>query len=330
MIKIDTDTIFKIIEERKPRRIALNGPEGIIIQIQRVAEELSQKFKIETYVIGDPCYGACDINYHAAELLHADILFHIGHTISMQSMNNGKVIMINAFDDIKFDNVINKCFDVLNYKRISLVTDSQHLHELENAKALLSKRFEVVIGKGKGQLNSGQVFGCEFYPVYNNDSIEAYLFLGQSMFHAAGVALATNKPTYMLDPYFEEIKEVNSFANTLKKRSILSIYKALDAKKIGIVVGLKDGQLTLNRAYDIKEKIERYKEVILIALTEVTADRLQLFDADAFIEIACPRISTDNPFNKPVLSVPQAYALIALLEGKELDLDKIFTIPYWI
>ncbi|RMF31459.1 MAG: diphthamide biosynthesis enzyme Dph2, partial [Candidatus Nitrosothermus koennekii] len=211
------------------------------------------------------------------------------------------------------------------------VTDSQHLHELDNAIDALSKKFKVIRGKGKGQLNDGQVFGCEFYPAYDiKDEIEAYLFLGQSMFHAAGVAIASNKPTYMLDPYFNEVKEVNSFAEQLKKRSILSIYKALDARKIGIVVGLKEGQLMINRVKDIKAKLEKHKEVSLIALTNVTEDRLQLFDADAFIQIACPRISTDNPFKKPVLSAPQAYALIDLLDGKEVDIDRILGISHWL
>lgn len=330
MIRIDEERIFRIINEKKPRRVALNGPEGLIKHIQRIADKINED-GIEAYVIGDTCYGSCDINYHAAYMLNADILFHIGHTISMDEMNYGKVIMISAFDDIKFDHVIKKCIDTLDYKNIGVVTDSQHLHELNNAIDALSKKFRVIIGKGKGQLNDGQIFGCEFYPAYDiKDEIEAYLFLGQSMFHAAGVAIATNKPTFMLDPYFNEVKQVNEFAEQLKKRSILAIYKALDARKIGIVVGLKEGQFMLNRVIDIKKRLMKHKEVSLIALTNVTEDRLELFDADAFIQVACPRISTDNSFKKPVLSVPQAYALIDLLEGKELELDKILGISHWL
>lgn len=328
MIRIDKEKIFKIIEDKKPRRIALNGPEGILKEIQKIAEEISKRFGIEAYIIGDPCYGACDINTHAADLLNADILFHIGHTITIS--NFGKVVIIDAFDDIKFDDVAIKCFELLkDYNTICLVTDSQHLREVNNVKEILSKRFKVVIGNGKGQLNDAQVFGCEFYPVYNLD-VDAYVFLGQSMFHAVGVALATNKPTFMLDPYFNEVKQVNDFAEQLRKKSILSVYKTLDAKKIGIVVGLKEGQLMLNRAIDIKRRLEKYKEVFLIALTEVTEDRLQLFEADAFIQVACPRISIDNHFKKPVLSVPQAYALIELLEGKKFDLNKMLMLPHWL
>ena len=56
----------------------------------------------------------------------------------------------------------------------------------------------VKIGKGKGQLNDGQVFGCEFYPAMEiKEQVDANLFLGQSNFHAAGVALSTKVATYI-------------------------------------------------------------------------------------------------------------------------------------
>ena len=37
-------------------------------------------------------------------MLDADILFNIGHTIALEKFGN-KVYMINAFDDISFDEV---------------------------------------------------------------------------------------------------------------------------------------------------------------------------------------------------------------------------------
>jgi 2-(3-amino-3-carboxypropyl)histidine synthase len=69
--------------------------------------------------------------------------------------------------------------------------------------------------------------------------------------------------------------------------------------------------------------------VQLIALTEVTNDRLMVFNnIDAFIQVACPRISIDNEFTKPVLSVPQANALIRLLNKESID--DFLQIPHWL
>src|ERR671916_2922930 len=108
MMMIDEKRIFKIINERKPRSVALNGPEALIPKIQNSASSITEKFGIPAYVIGDTCWGSCDLNTHAADMLGADILFNIGHTIAMQSLGK-KVVMINAYDDVNFENVARKC-----------------------------------------------------------------------------------------------------------------------------------------------------------------------------------------------------------------------------
>jgi 2-(3-amino-3-carboxypropyl)histidine synthase len=245
-----------------------------------------------------------------------------------------KVVMINAFDDVSFDAVAHKCAKELQgkYRAISLLTDSQHLEQVEGVKKIFEEHgYQVIIGRGKGQLLDAQVFGCEFYPAWNvQRQVDAYIFLGQSMFHSASVAMATEKPTFMLDPYFEEYSQVNEFAQGLQKRAILAIYKALDAERIGLIIGLKEGQFAHVRALELKKEFERLgKKVQLIALTEITDDRVQIFKGiDAFVQVACPRIATDNHFKKPMLSVPQALALIKLL--KKEPIEDFLRIQHWL
>ena len=334
MMIIDEKRIFKIINERKPHSVALNGPEALIPKIQNSASSITEKFGIPAYVIGDTCWGSCDLNTHAADMLGAEILFNIGHTVSMETFDK-KVVMIDAFDDIIFDRIARKCALELkskNYNSISLVTDSQHLNQITRVKEIFEEfGYQVIIGRGKGQLNDAQVFGCEFYPVYNvQNQVDAYIFLGQSAFHSASIAISTEKPTYMLDPYFEEYSEVTRIAEQLQKKAILSIYKALDAEIIGIIIGLKEGQFAHIKALELKKSFEQLgKKVQLIALTDITEDRIQIFKGiDAFVQVACPRISIDNYFKKPVLSIPQALALIKLL--KKEPIDNFLKIQHWL
>jgi 2-(3-amino-3-carboxypropyl)histidine synthase len=334
MMIIDEKRIFKIINERKPHSVALNGPEALLPKIQNSASNITEKFGIPAYVIGDTCWGSCDLNTHAANMLGAEILFNIGHTVSMETFDE-KVVMINAFDDITFDRVARKCALDLkskNYNSISLVTDSQHLNQITRVREVFEEfGYQVIIGRGKGQLNDAQVFGCEFYPAYNVQSqVDAYIFLGQSAFHSAGIAISTEKPTYMLDPYFEEYSDVTGIARQLQKKAILSIYKALDAEIIGIIIGLKEGQFAHIKALELKKSFEQLgKKVQLIALTDITEDRIQIFKGiDAFVQVACPRISIDNHFKKPMLSVPQGLALIKLL--KKEPIDNFLKIRHWL
>ena len=332
-IRIDEKSIFEAIELRKPRSVALNGPEALIPKLQDTADHIAEVFNIQVYIIGDTCWGSCDLNTHAADMLSADILFNIGHTIAIDTFGQ-RVVMIGAFDDISFDIIAKKCARDLvgKYKTVSLVTDSQHLHQVDGVKKIFEDHgYNVIIGRGRGQLRDAQVFGCEFYPAHDvHKQVDAYIFLGQSMFHSAGVALSTEKPTYMLDPYFEEYTEVNEFAQGMQKKAILSIYKALDAEKIGVIIGLKEGQFAHLRAIELKKEFEKLgKRVQMIALTEITEERIQIFKGiDAFVQVACPRIGTDNHFKKPMLSVPQALSLIKLL--KKEPIGDFLKVQHWL
>ena len=331
LIIIDEERIFKEIEEKDPASVSLNGPDGILPQVQETAIKISEKFGIPTYVLADTTWGTCDMNSMGSKVLGADIQFNIGHTINTEVYEKN-LILIDAFDDVEFDGVAKKCTELLKGKIISLVTDSQHLHQIDKVEKILTENgITVKIGKGKGQLNDGQVFGCEFYPASElKKEVDAYVFLGQSNFHAAGIALSTNLPTYVLDPYFNEVREVTEFAQKLKKKATLAIYKAADAKSFGVIVGLKEGQLSKVFALKIKKDLEKEgKQVQLFALTDITNDRLKnLKGIDAFIQVACPRISTDNQFDKPVLSTPQANALLKILRNESIE--GYLEIPHWL
>jgi len=331
MIKIDEDTIFKEIKKRKAVSVALNAPDGLLPKVQETASKIMKRFGIPAYVLADTTWGSCDLNSNGAKVLGADVLFNIGHTISLDFIEKN-VVMIDAFDDISFEKIAKKSLISLRGKVISLITDSQHLHQIEPVRKIFEEDgIKVKIGKGKGQLNDGQVFGCEFYPATEiKEEIDANVFLGQSNFHAAGIALATNKPTYVMDPYFNELREITEFAKKLQKKATLTIYKAAEAKTIGIIVGLKEGQLSKTTALKFKREFEKEgMEVQLFALTNITNERLQnIKGIDAFIQVACPRISTDNHFDKPLLSTPQASALLKILRRESID--GYLEIPHWL
>jgi 2-(3-amino-3-carboxypropyl)histidine synthase len=331
LIVIDEERIFKEIETKNPASVSLDGPDGILPQVQETAMNITKRFGIPAYVLADTTWGTCDLNSNGSKVLGAEIQFNIGHTINTEIFEKN-LILINAYDDVEFDSVAKKCVDILKGKQISLVTDSQHLHQMDKVNDILTKGgVQVKIGKGKGQLNDGQVFGCEFYPATElKDKVDAYVFLGQSNFHAAGIALSNNLPTYVLDPYFNEVREVTEFAQKLKKKATLAIYKAVDAQSFGIIIGLKEGQLSKVFALKFKKELEKEgKTVQLFALTDITNERLKnLKGIDAFIQVACPRISTDNQFDKPVLSTPQANALLKILRHESIE--GYLEIPHWL
>jgi 2-(3-amino-3-carboxypropyl)histidine synthase len=127
------------------------------------------------------------------------------------------------------------------------------------------------------------------------------------------------------------MRDMREEAEERQKRAILSVYKALDATVFGVVTGLKEGQMMLGRSKWITSRLQAHgKKVVQLAMRDITPDRLAPFTGiEAFVQTACPRISIDGfTFGKPVLSIPQADALVALLEGRSMN--EFLRRPKWI
>ena len=321
-VRIDENKVFQIIEAKKPKVVLVNAPGGLLRQTKELMEKVKEKYGVTSILSGDSCFGICDTVDDDVERLQADLALHIGHNAAVTEAGD-YTYLVDAIDDVEFGEVVDTAAKVLaSYKHIGLATFSQHLHQLKPVKERLeSKGFSVLIGRGNNLMLEGQVFGCDFstcYPI--RAQVDAFAFLGESEFHAVGLALATGKPTFMLDPYMNEVTNMKQAAEEREKRAILAVYKALDARVFGVVTGLKEGQKMLGRSRWITKRLETNgRKVIQLAMRDVTVERLDPHrEIEAFIQTACPRISIDGfAFDKPVLSIPQADALVALIEGRK-------------
>ena len=321
-VRIDERKLFEIIEAKKPKVVLVNAPGGLLRQTKEVMDRARARYGVTCILSGDSCFGICDTADDDVEKLQADLAFHIGHGAAVTEVGNF-TYLIDAIDDVEFSDVVETASRVLApYERVGLATFSQHLHQLRPVKEMLeSKGFKVVIGKGNGLMLEGQVFGCDFSTAFPlRSEVDAFAVLGESEFHAVGLALASGKPTFMLDPYMNEVTDMQRAADERRKRAILAVYKARDARVFGVITGLKEGQKMLGRSRWISKRLEMNgRKVIQLAMRDVTPDRLAPHrEIEAFVQTACPRISIDGfTFDRPVLSIPQADALVALIEGRE-------------
>ncbi|HYA55877.1 MAG TPA: diphthamide biosynthesis enzyme Dph2 [Nitrososphaerales archaeon] len=321
-VRIDENKVFEIIEAKKPKVVLVNAPGGLLRQTKELMERVKQKYGVASILSGDSCFGVCDTVDDDVQKLQADLAFHIGHNAAVTEVGD-YTYLVDAIDDVEFGKVVDAAARVLApYKRVGLATFSQHLHQLKPVRERLeSKGFRVSIGRGNNLMLEGQVFGCDFstsYPI--RGQVDAFAFLGESEFHAVGLALATGKPTFMLDPYMNEVTDMEQAAEEREKRAVLAVYKALDARVFGVITGLKEGQKMLGRSAWITKRLEMNgRKVIRLAMRDVTAERLAPHrEIEAFVQTACPRISIDGfAFDRPVLSIPQADALVALIEGRK-------------
>ena len=183
------------------------------------------------------------------------------------------------------------------FRKIGLIATAQHLNQLNNIKIFLEKNnIQVIIG--------GQVLGCNQKAAESIEKeVDAFLYIGSGRFHPLGIALKTNKSIILCNPYSNEVDEIsNDEKEEWERRQKKRLMRAAPSEIFGILVSTKKGQFNLERALNLKEKIEKSgKKAFLFAGEAVTPDNVLGFDVDAWVNTACPRL-VDDYFEKPVVN----------------------------
>ena len=311
------------VQHRKAKLVLIQLPEGLKPYGLRLAD-IVEKAGALAIVSADPCYGACDLALVEAERLGADLIIHYGHS-KMLDQTAFSTLYIEAKAKKSVKNAVKKAIPNLKqWKKIGLVTTVQHVHKLDDAKKLLLEVGKTVVVGDAGETKyAGQILGCNYSNAKAvSREIDAFLFIGGGKFHALGIALVTAKPTIVADPYENNAFSIDDAVTVILKKRWANIHEAEEAKKIGILVGLKAGQKRLDQALKIKRLVENAgKKATLLALREITPEALMQFPTiDAFINTACPRLSLDDgkTFRKPLLTLKEMLVALGKVKWEEL------------
>jgi len=312
------------IRKKKAKRVLIQLPEGLKPYGSYLAS-IVEKTGALAIVSADPCYGACDLAVSEAESLNADLIVHYGHSKMAEGERKDKTLYIEAKAKSNIKQAVKKALPLLkDWKRIGLVTSVQHIHTLEEVRQELLKTGKTVAIGDTGHVKyAGQVTGCDLSNAKAvAKEVDAFLFVGGGRFHPIGVALATAKPTIIADPYEKTASTVKDEVNKILKQRWAQICLARAAEKFGVIVGLKSGQRKLEKAVEIKQKLEAVgKQAILLALREITPEAfLQFPDMEAIVNTACPRVSLDDAlrFSKPVITFSEALVALGEMSWEEL------------
>jgi 2-(3-amino-3-carboxypropyl)histidine synthase len=231
---------------------------------------------------------------------------------------------VEARATLPVDDAVAKAIPLLEkWRKIGLTTTVQHVQTLDNVRELLLRAGKMVVIGDAGRLEyPGQVIGCDCSNARSvAKDVEAFLFVGGGRFHAVGVALSTSKPTIVADPYDNSAFSVDEEAEKIVKQRWAIIEEARKAKTFAILVGLKPGQMRLEQALQVKEKLEgNGKKALLLAVREVAPDRILQFPSiDAYVNTACPRVAVDDAscFRKPLLSVREMSVVVDELSWED-------------
>jgi 2-(3-amino-3-carboxypropyl)histidine synthase len=318
MFELDIDRVVKEIKRREAGRVLLQLPDGMRSFAFDIAEQIRAGTPTEVIISGDSCYGACDIASRQARELGVDLLIHYGHSCFVADAGV-PVLYVEARISINVTKMVEAVLpSVADWASVGLTSVVQHSQQLGEVKeALASRGIKALLGEGEGQTpEPGQVLGCSYSAATRlSEDVDGYIFIGGGRFHPLGLALKTGKPIIIANPYNGTVTRLDpSELMQLAKRRLALITAARNAKKIGILVSSKPGQLQLSDAMVLAEKLgDREVTAFLIYLDEVRAEQLNNFtEPEAFIETACPRIAIDGVagVERPILTTQEARVLL--------------------
>ncbi|MFT4890263.1 MAG: 2-(3-amino-3-carboxypropyl)histidine synthase [Halobacteriales archaeon] len=312
----ELDRIVEAVEERDATTVGLQFPEGLKRRGPRVADDLRDLLPDEVTVMisGQPCYGACDLDTYLMQ--RTDVFVHFGHSPMKES---DKIIYVPLFSNVDVLPIMEAALDELEVGDVGLVTTAQHMNRFEEMREWLEERgFTVHTRRGDERLtHEGQVLGCN----YASADIDAdqVLYVGGGKFHPLGLAMEhPDKHVVIADP----VNNVVDVADTEKfmKQRYGAVHRAMDAESWGVIFSTKIGQGRWDTATDI---VDSNDDAYLLTMDEITPDRLQNFGLDAYVNTACPRVTTDDgpQFDAPILTPGEYEIAIGEKPLDELEFD---------
>lgn len=284
----------------------------------------------DTVILGDVTYGACCIDDFTAVALGVDLLVHYGHSCLIPIDQTSSIKVLYIFVDIKIDPSHFVETIKLNFPKrthIAIVSTIQFVTTLHSvAKKLRTEEYIVTVPQSK-PLSPGEILGCTA-PKLTADAI---VYLGDGRFHLEAIMIANPKiAAYKYDPYEKkftsEIYE-HSLMQTNRQNQIKS---AEHVASFGLILGTLGRQGSTKVLGNLEKQIGNSdKKYVKILLSEIFPSKLALFNLDAFVQVACPRLSIDwgVAFPKPLLT-PYEFS-VSMGNSKWLKEDGTYPMDFY-
>jgi 2-(3-amino-3-carboxypropyl)histidine synthase len=333
-LDVDIDGAVNAALKRKAKSVVLQVPEGLKRRAGEMADAFERKW-ISVTLVGDPCYGACDLAIGTMGRVGSDlrtgydkdILVHVGHT-PIGLAGDEDAIFVEAVSSAPVRTVVRKALPLLGAK-VGLVSTAQHVHMLAAAAALVRKAGKrAFVGKGDARVKyPGQLLGCNASTARSVAThVDSFLFIGTGTFHPIAVALSLGKPVIAADPLSGEVQDVGPLAERILRRRHGLITVSSKAQNFGIILCTKPGQRRKAEALALARKIRKTgRSARVVTANEVEPWRFKGFGFDALVSTACPRLAIDDcaKFDVPLLTPIEAEIAIGDRVWKDYQFDEI-------
>jgi 2-(3-amino-3-carboxypropyl)histidine synthase len=326
MFDLRLDDITEWIRRKCFSSVAVQLPEGLKIRATEIADHIFSNTDVPVIILGDPCYGACDLYINFKDV--ADGLVHFGHSPIPSISDNEDVMFIEALAYLDIKNGIKKIAGSLP-ENVGLLATVQYISTLRDVKDILEGLGKkVLIGKGDERLKyDGQVLGCNCSAAESvADDVECFLYIGEGDFHPLAAAFGVGKEIKVFNPITNEIRSVDDVRDRILRKRFAAIESAKNAQSFLVIVCTKAGQRRDAVADGIMKKINSAgKKAYKAVMEEITSDSLLAYRVDAYVNTGCPRLAMDDSvrYGKPILTPPEAEVAIGIRDWERYEFDAI-------
>mmetsp|Transcript_11747 Transcript_11747/g.21208 ORF Transcript_11747/g.21208 Transcript_11747/m.21208 type:complete len:475 (-) Transcript_11747:115-1539(-) len=316
-------TVWRLRKEGV-QAVALQFPEGLLMYSCILADVFRKFGHVKhVFVLGDVTFGACCIDDLSAAALGADFLVHYGHSC-LVPVDATTLPCMYVFVDIKCDVGHLVATVRLNFEphmRLILAGTIQFASSMQEARVALAETHPNIVVPQAKPLSPGEVLGCTA-PALPNDAadFDALLFVADGRFHLEAMMIANpSLPAYRYDPYArvitrEEYDQVGMRA--VRRRAVEA---AKGAKVFGVVMGTLGRQGNPRIVEQLCAELEAQgREHVVVLLSEISPQKLAMMrGVDAWVQVACPRLSIDwgEGFALPTLTPYEAWIALGKVPG---------------
>lgn len=320
-------TIWRI-QETKAKRVALQMPEGLLMFSLVISDIIERFTAADTIVMGDVTYGACCVDDFTAKALGADLLVHYGHSCLIPVDQTAGIKVLYVFVDIQIDALHFIESVKLNFpkqRKLALVSTIQFVSTLHAAaKELRDAEYDVVIPQSK-PLSPGEILGCTAPRLADERTL---IYLGDGRFHLEAAMISNpSLEAYKYDPYEKKFTREHYDHAEMRRNRKKAIDASRGAKKFGLILGTLGRQGSTKVMEHLQKRLKQHnRQAVIILLSEIFPTKLELFkDVDAFVQVACPRLSIDwgTAFSKPLLTPYELSVALGDAEWKLSDENEI-------
>jgi 2-(3-amino-3-carboxypropyl)histidine synthase len=327
-MKLQTETIIEKLRKIGARKVMIQVPDGLKPGVFDLFNTLSKEFGI--VISSDPFFGACDVG---DSVLYNDVdcILQLGHS-EIPNIKYPKPVVFVEYKEEKIPEINESHFQDLmdrGVQKIGLLFSIQYVEAADRVKAVLVKMgFDVLIGKNDGRLKyPGQVLGCNYSTGHSIlKDVDCFLLVSTGMFHGLGAQLALQKDVYLFDLNDLTLRNLAPEADRVIRKRYAWIERAMNSRKICIVIDTKIGQKRERLAKALEEQARKADlEPILIYSNNASPTDYENMRCDAVVFTGCPRVPIDDQerYSMPVLTAPEFRAAIKAVRNNRYVMDEI-------